>query len=659
MYTWGSNSSGELGMGDFEPRNVPTLAKGLQSKTVSSISCGGSYGIALGKTIDPNRVPIAVKGSQVKSPGLYDQPEPRIEASTGNKSIVKENYYESSPKLEESGIRDELLSAITEEQEKRAQLERQVEQLELTQKQLTQKEVLMVSDSKTDSAQLKNRIELVEEQVEIERKKGYDIIKNIENLQIRNSEGINRKRTLEQKVLSLQREVEMLREENVRLRGERIPKKAADNSRLSELLKEYEEKIEREIQEKYKILREKQKEISELRDTIPKLKANINELENDKIKLEDYYKNEMRKLEEVLDEYNQKIFQEEETKSQLIDLHNKNSEKADELHRFLLETGQKKDNLSREIDDRKKDIEELNFQVLNKKAEIEQESKRHEDLLSIIEEKTHEINQLKEQCTSNETHYMEEINNLKRLINDKIYDNEDIENKINVKQIEIDTLNKDIVAWTQVANNVSTENDALKKIIEALEDKNSRLADSLNSQLESRAKESHERIVHSIKISKSPMKIQKILNANQNLQYIPESAPAHTSGTSSLITAQPGILETHGKLLKALETYGPEEEEEDQGRTLARDEKISDPDMQEREVLHDFDLTSPERSRGVDEPRSTNHLISKLGVSSPVRHTVAQESLKPAPGIANVNTSPLVPNKAASEVRSVRIYYNS
>ena len=60
VYTWGSNSSGELGVGDYEPRTSPYPIVSLQGKPVTQISCGGSYALALGKTVKakyPTRTP--------------------------------------------------------------------------------------------------------------------------------------------------------------------------------------------------------------------------------------------------------------------------------------------------------------------------------------------------------------------------------------------------------------------------------------------------------------------------------------------------------------------------------------------------------------------------------------------------------------------------
>eukprot|EP00826_Nyctotherus_ovalis_P031585 TRINITY_DN2525_c0_g5_i1.p1 TRINITY_DN2525_c0_g5~~TRINITY_DN2525_c0_g5_i1.p1 ORF type:complete len:397 (+),score=129.51 TRINITY_DN2525_c0_g5_i1:58-1191(+) len=374
-------------------------------------------------------------------------------------------------------------------------------------------------------------------------------------------------------------------------------------------------------------------------------------METDKIKLEEYYKEEMKKLEHVLDEYNQKIIQEEEAKTQLMETHCKNLQRMDELQKIMFEAEQRRNRLLEEIEDCKRDIEQVNYQITQKKEELEEKMRMHRDLLNTIAEKEEEERQFKEQCADNEMHFAEEMDKLKRLISDKVYDNEDIQNKINVRQLEIDTLNKDIVAWKQVSTNVAAENDALKKIIEALEEKNKKLAESLNSHLEHRNKENQERVIYSIKTSQSPMKIQKILSANQNLQYTPERIVP-----SPLTPAQAPVLETHGKLLRALETYVPEEDSGDEGRPLERDDKITDPYVQEREVLRDFDnLISPEKA--TTEQRSTSTLITKLGVNSSIRKRVAKDSLRPAPGIEDIghlDMSPMDANKAASEVTTVR-----
>ena len=47
LWTWGSNSNGELGVGDFESRPYPFPVTHLKNKSIQRISCGGSFAIAL------------------------------------------------------------------------------------------------------------------------------------------------------------------------------------------------------------------------------------------------------------------------------------------------------------------------------------------------------------------------------------------------------------------------------------------------------------------------------------------------------------------------------------------------------------------------------------------------------------------------------------
>jgi X-linked retinitis pigmentosa GTPase regulator len=48
VWTWGSNSSGELGVGDYEPRVNPFPIVALHGKAVTRLSCGGTFAMALG-----------------------------------------------------------------------------------------------------------------------------------------------------------------------------------------------------------------------------------------------------------------------------------------------------------------------------------------------------------------------------------------------------------------------------------------------------------------------------------------------------------------------------------------------------------------------------------------------------------------------------------
>lgn len=50
IWSWGSNSKGELGVGDFEPRPYPYPVTHLKNKKVKRVACGGAFAIAIGVT---------------------------------------------------------------------------------------------------------------------------------------------------------------------------------------------------------------------------------------------------------------------------------------------------------------------------------------------------------------------------------------------------------------------------------------------------------------------------------------------------------------------------------------------------------------------------------------------------------------------------------
>jgi len=50
IVVWGSNSNGEIGVGDNKVRSHPTRLETIEEKVVSKVSVGGSFAFAIGKT---------------------------------------------------------------------------------------------------------------------------------------------------------------------------------------------------------------------------------------------------------------------------------------------------------------------------------------------------------------------------------------------------------------------------------------------------------------------------------------------------------------------------------------------------------------------------------------------------------------------------------
>jgi X-linked retinitis pigmentosa GTPase regulator len=67
LWTWGTNGYGELGVGDNDPRIHPYPVLTLKGKTVSSISCGGQYVVALGSNIKKEIPGLKLKSAKESS----------------------------------------------------------------------------------------------------------------------------------------------------------------------------------------------------------------------------------------------------------------------------------------------------------------------------------------------------------------------------------------------------------------------------------------------------------------------------------------------------------------------------------------------------------------------------------------------------------------
>lgn len=67
LWTWGSNTQGELGVGDTDPRVHPYPVLQLKGKKVENIACGGSFVIALGGNVKKPIPELKLKENETKT----------------------------------------------------------------------------------------------------------------------------------------------------------------------------------------------------------------------------------------------------------------------------------------------------------------------------------------------------------------------------------------------------------------------------------------------------------------------------------------------------------------------------------------------------------------------------------------------------------------
>ncbi len=505
VYSWGANSSGELGVGDYEPRTVPAPISSLQGKVVTLVSCGGSSAIALGQTI------VAPVSSFV---GKYSSPTRAPPATEPRRPAADRRRAEDDAARARSPAdrhADELLEVVRSEQKKRQDLELQLDELKRTQAALRGRERELADEKPQDS--YKDHLQMVEKQIEKEREKCMGMIQDLDAEQRRVDELESAKGSLERKLESLEGQMQVMESEGVRLKGERLAQRTGENIRLSEVLKEYDEKIEREKAEKLRLTQEKDAEIAGLKNMATRLSSAAEEVDGEKQKVEQHYREEADKFAELLEDYGRRIQEEEAAQQKLRSMHGDCDARADELKSALDKQLQARGNAKEQMDEICAAIDRAKTELAGRQKELAVSRQKCDEIRALLNSKQDELAQMQKVQEDHEAAGQAEEARLKQLINDKAYDNEDLQNKVNTTQVEIDTLQKDVQAWKQVAENVRTENDGLHGVIETLEEKNRKLEENFAKLKEQDAREAEHRTVRAIKNSASPMKIQRILKS--------------------------------------------------------------------------------------------------------------------------------------------------
>ena len=628
VYSWGTNTNGELGSGDFEARPLPKPITSLQGKHVFLLACGSSYAIALGQTISAPKFTSPVKESFGYTTAIRPrddmmktyskEPEKKREEiyggtrKFGSKPTETASKSPMRPSDQIEKLKDELVGAIKSEQAKTQDLNREIKTLEEENENLLRAENGSYLANLSEEPSHRDLIYSKERELSKEKEKDKQMAAELNELLAKNYSLENASKALESQVETLAREKQINQEEHIRLSNVLAQEQAGEKSKINEVLLENEEKIQREIESKHRISNDKEKEINGLRKNISNLRKTAGDVEKEKISLEQYYQDKVKQLENSLDSIRQRIQQEQAVKEELSILCKNKEDNILELRESLGRLSEHKAEISFEIEKCKEEIQHLHSTFLEKQSVLNDAIERNQEICLLIRKKEEEILNIRSITAESEARSSEEVQKLKRELNECTYDNEDMQNHINVKQIEIDKLNKDVLAWGKVADNVRVENTELLKIIDALEERNKKLADSLNKQLSLKEKENKERTIQAIRNSQSPMRIHSIV-ANKK--------PFLEGGN---------VKESKIEL-KALSSYV--DEEQDAGRPLERDDKIKDPYVQDREFIKQFEgetplkegqYTTPTKRADVNKEQSepladsTKELIGIMRRESPV-----------------------------------------
>jgi len=460
VYTWGSNDNGELGQGDYLSRSQATLVKALQGKIVTSITCGGGYAIALGRTIPNKRITKNLEKE------LKEMHERSTKAKWGNekkeesKVVLEKSIFE--PKEEEEY--KHLLEVYEAECKQREDLERKVGEL--------QRHSYNSNGNEKNLIQLTNHLEMLSTELIREQDKSANLFKELEIERIKLDDDDLKEFTIKE----LEELIEKLQWENKRIQ------KSGESTRLSELLNEYEVKIEKEIEDRRRVSKEKGMEIKSLHEIVYQLENSVTSLQDNKTKLAEAYLEELKdmKLNASKKKNTLEVKMAETENLTLIkqDKEAKNRALGLDLEKINEEIEQDKENINELINE----LEDAKHKIFEKETELNKVKETHEQLMSLRQEKelAHSkiLTELKDLITIN----AKEIEDLNIMLKESTGMNEELNYVIKENTVKVESLKKEVNKWIEAADKTRTENRKLKNLIEELENKNKRLITNIDTE---------------------------------------------------------------------------------------------------------------------------------------------------------------------------------
>ena len=273
--SWGTNSSGELGLGDFDSRSDPTPILALQAKSIHSISCGLSHIIALSN----DELPSTPRQSIETNPGstgiqgtnrLFAMYQSELEARKTLEMQLLNSHQSSSMSVQQiEALRAENLQFKEEIRRLRSELVQR--EADVTWQ--VQSNVSLAAKNKTFAEKIKNmqKIEIKAEELELnlekEVKNSGNLAENVrfwknkcEDLEYKlqkceqdKSESKLIQTRLESDLFSLRKALKTAKEESEQVSKEHSEEVKVLNNRLEEVQRKWSrvvEVLEREIEEK-------------------------------------------------------------------------------------------------------------------------------------------------------------------------------------------------------------------------------------------------------------------------------------------------------------------------------------------------------------------------------------------------------------------------
>ncbi|OMJ77676.1 hypothetical protein SteCoe_22667 [Stentor coeruleus] len=481
IMTWGTNSDGELGIDNGEPRSAPVMVFHLKGKNIKNVSCGGKFCIALGKDILLKK--NCEKNKKVV-PSLSRMKELNKEVNEVNKSYddLRAAHNKSVDTIRvktEKNIESTFIRRKIEDEKKamdknflekeNSELSRIVEELKLKNLELNEKllivkeqiatvRVIFKNDAKKSEEKLKNEIERLKSHLSQEREKCCILEDELQKISDKALDNNSAVKLYQNQVREYSQEADKLRQAYADL--QHIHELALENTDkdINDLKLGYEKQMSENIELKRKleiIQSEKDTSKKNYEKALQELMS-LNNLHQKTLQIHQQvslnYSSEIEKILNEKAENEKKCLSIQQEKDNLYD----NNKKANHELSMLKKNYQKlQEDKAQYMEKAEKEIEKYKKESIEQKIIIEKISKENSEQTKSIE------NSVKE-CT-------EQVKHFDKMIKENVEQGKMLEkaHKENIECLKIiDQLTKDNDDLTKSLDKSRKEKDEFLKLLE-------------------------------------------------------------------------------------------------------------------------------------------------------------------------------------------------
>jgi len=286
VWTWGSNSVGELGLGDYESRNNPVIISKLSSKFITKIACGSTFAFALSQSKAKEGLSVGLNSL------VEDSPNKLIDTKQSEVCITNLRNYNDIQSIDGTSLNETLVSSLS-------QLNPQKSLLKVLERERDYFEEFLerTKEEKKELEQevkkLTNEYRSIKDTIEVERKKKEADFDNLLSLYT----------LCKQKVDEMESRMEMLEEEN-KILSSRLEEIIRERDKLIEKCNKSKEKIKGHIEAEYRLATESEEAHNDIKTLLNKLKEYENKVKKLQVQIIKYEKLEEENI--ILKESNEK-----------------------------------------------------------------------------------------------------------------------------------------------------------------------------------------------------------------------------------------------------------------------------------------------------------------------------------------------------------------